>query len=116
MTTIGDLPTPALLLDLDRLEANLEGMAARARALGVNRGSGRHRRGHGSSEAFVGHKPVGKRLGEPSTYIYSVRVGKSAIREGGGVDKLRAFPLQRFEVLLLADVHLDDRHLDALFR
>ena len=35
MTTIGDLQTPALLLDLDRLEANLEGMAARADALGV---------------------------------------------------------------------------------
>jgi D-serine deaminase-like pyridoxal phosphate-dependent protein len=30
-----DLPTPALLLDLDRLEANLARMAARAAALGV---------------------------------------------------------------------------------
>jgi threo-3-hydroxy-D-aspartate ammonia-lyase len=30
-----DLPTPALLLDQDRLEANLTGMAARAEALGV---------------------------------------------------------------------------------
>lgn len=35
MTTVGDLPTPALLLDLDVLEANLERMARRARALGV---------------------------------------------------------------------------------
>jgi D-serine deaminase-like pyridoxal phosphate-dependent protein len=35
LTAIGDLPTPALLLDLDKLEANLEGMAARTRALGV---------------------------------------------------------------------------------
>lgn len=35
MTAIADLPTPALLLDLDVLEANLEGMAARTRALGV---------------------------------------------------------------------------------
>lgn len=35
MTFIADLPTPALLLDLDKLEANLEGMAVRARALGV---------------------------------------------------------------------------------
>ena len=35
MTSIADLPTPTLLLDLDKLEANLEGMAARARALGV---------------------------------------------------------------------------------
>lgn len=35
MTQIGDLPTPALLLDLDRLEANLSGMASRARSLGV---------------------------------------------------------------------------------
>lgn len=32
---IGDLPTPALLLDLDVLEANVEGMARRARELGV---------------------------------------------------------------------------------
>jgi D-serine deaminase-like pyridoxal phosphate-dependent protein len=35
LTAIADLPTPALLLDLDKLEANLGGMAARARALGV---------------------------------------------------------------------------------
>ena len=35
ITEVGDLPTPALLLDLDKLEANLEGMASRARALGV---------------------------------------------------------------------------------
>lgn len=33
--TLGELPTPALLLDLERLDANLERMAARARALGV---------------------------------------------------------------------------------
>lgn len=32
---IEDLPTPALLLDLDVLERNLEGMAAKARRLGV---------------------------------------------------------------------------------
>lgn len=32
---VADLPTPALLLDLDRLEANLTGMAQRARRLGV---------------------------------------------------------------------------------
>jgi len=35
MTLIGDLRTPALLLEIDRLEANLRAMAARARALGV---------------------------------------------------------------------------------
>jgi D-serine deaminase-like pyridoxal phosphate-dependent protein len=35
MTTIHDLPTPALLLDLDVLEANLRRMDARARSLGV---------------------------------------------------------------------------------
>ena len=35
MTAIADLPTPALLLDIGRLESNLERMAARARALGV---------------------------------------------------------------------------------
>jgi D-serine deaminase-like pyridoxal phosphate-dependent protein len=32
---LADLPTPALLLDLDRLEANLHRMATRARRLGV---------------------------------------------------------------------------------
>jgi D-serine deaminase-like pyridoxal phosphate-dependent protein len=32
---VADLPTPALLVDLDRLEANLEGMAERCRRLGV---------------------------------------------------------------------------------
>ncbi|HEX9693264.1 MAG TPA: alanine racemase [Gemmatimonadales bacterium] len=35
MTTIYELPTPALLLDLDVLERNLEWMAARCRALDV---------------------------------------------------------------------------------
>ena len=35
MTRIADLPTPALLLDLDALEENLGRMAARARSLGV---------------------------------------------------------------------------------
>jgi D-serine deaminase-like pyridoxal phosphate-dependent protein len=35
MTTIDELPTPALLLDLDKLEANLDDMAARATRLGV---------------------------------------------------------------------------------
>lgn len=33
--TLDELPTPALVLDLDRLDANLERMAARAEALGV---------------------------------------------------------------------------------
>jgi D-serine deaminase-like pyridoxal phosphate-dependent protein len=33
--TLDDLPTPALLLDLDRLEANLARMAQRAKSLGV---------------------------------------------------------------------------------
>lgn len=35
MTTIHDLPTPALVLDLDMLESNLDYMATRARDLGV---------------------------------------------------------------------------------
>ncbi len=35
MTDLDALPTPALLLDLDRLEQNLERMAARCRTLGV---------------------------------------------------------------------------------
>jgi D-serine deaminase-like pyridoxal phosphate-dependent protein len=35
MTTIQDLPTPALLLDVDALDRNLERMAQRARGLGV---------------------------------------------------------------------------------
>lgn len=35
MTTLDELPTPSLLLDLDRLEANLRRMADRTRRLGV---------------------------------------------------------------------------------
>jgi len=35
MPTLADLPTPALLLDLDRLDANLSRMAERCAALGV---------------------------------------------------------------------------------
>jgi D-serine deaminase-like pyridoxal phosphate-dependent protein len=35
MTEIGQIPTPALLLDLDKLERNLAAMAGRTRALGV---------------------------------------------------------------------------------
>jgi D-serine deaminase-like pyridoxal phosphate-dependent protein len=35
LTAVNDLPTPALLLDLDKLEANLEGMAARVHGLEV---------------------------------------------------------------------------------
>jgi len=35
VTSIHDLPTPALLLDLDRVEQNVAAMAARCRALGV---------------------------------------------------------------------------------
>lgn len=35
MTAITEIPTPALLLDLDALEANLERMAAKAQELGV---------------------------------------------------------------------------------
>ena len=35
MTTIHDLPTPALLVDLDRVESNLRAMAARTAGLGV---------------------------------------------------------------------------------
>ncbi len=36
MTTIHDLPTPALVLDVDRLDANLQQMAAKADRLGVD--------------------------------------------------------------------------------
>ena len=35
MSTIDQIPTPALLLDLDRLDANLKWMADRATELGV---------------------------------------------------------------------------------
>jgi D-serine deaminase-like pyridoxal phosphate-dependent protein len=35
MISLDDIPTPALLLDLDRLESNLARMAARCRSLGV---------------------------------------------------------------------------------
>jgi D-serine deaminase-like pyridoxal phosphate-dependent protein len=41
--TRDDIPTPALLLDLDRFERNLRRMAAHARASGKNLGPTRRR-------------------------------------------------------------------------
>ncbi len=35
MTILQELPTPSLIVDLDKLESNIDGMAARARRLGV---------------------------------------------------------------------------------
>ncbi len=57
MRTIHDLPTPALLLDLDVLERNLRAMAARARELGVRLRP--HVKTHKCVEIALGQRELG---------------------------------------------------------
>lgn len=57
MRTIHELPTPALLLDLDVLEANLRAMAARARDLGVRLRP--HVKTHKCVEIALGQRELG---------------------------------------------------------
>jgi D-serine deaminase-like pyridoxal phosphate-dependent protein len=96
--TVGDLPTPALLLDLDVLERNLARMAERARALGVALRPhvkthkclevGRRQLGHGAAGITVATLPEA-----------------AAFAAGGFTDITWAFPLviaRLDEVLALA--------------
>ncbi|MEN8144941.1 MAG: alanine racemase [Gemmatimonadota bacterium] len=57
MPTIYDLPTPALVLDLDRLERNLRNMAARADELGVRLRP--HVKSHKCVEIALAQKALG---------------------------------------------------------
>jgi D-serine deaminase-like pyridoxal phosphate-dependent protein len=96
--TVGDLPTPALLLDLDVLERNLARMADRARALGVALRP--HVKTHKCLE--IGRK----QLGHGAVGITVATLPEAAAFAAGGfTDITWAFPLvlsRLDEVLALA--------------
>ena len=83
---IADLPTPALLLDLDRLEANLQGMADRARRLGVSLRP--HIKTHKCLEIAERQRTLGAKGLTVST-LYEARV----FAEHGFSDITWAFPV-----------------------
>jgi D-serine deaminase-like pyridoxal phosphate-dependent protein len=71
MHTIADLPTPVLLLDLDRLDANLRRMAQRCAALGVALRP--HLKTHKCVEVAERQRQLGARGATVST-LYEARV------------------------------------------
>lgn len=86
MRTIHDLPTPALLLDLDVLERNLRGMASRARALGVRLRP--HVKTHKCVEIALGQRELGA-AGITVSTLEEARV----FAEAGFEDITWAYPL-----------------------
>jgi len=99
MPVIKDLPTPALLLDLDVLEGNLRGMQETARRLGVDLRP--HIKSHKCVEIALGQKALGARGITVST-VEEARV----FADAGFDDITWAFPLipsRLPEVLELAD-------------
>ena len=86
MNTIHDLPTPALLLDLDLLEANLRGMADRCRDLGVRLRP--HVKTHKCVEVALGQRELGA-TGITVSTLHEARV----FAEAGFDDITWAFPL-----------------------
>lgn len=86
MKTIHDLPTPALLLDLDILEANLRRMAARTAALGVTLRP--HIKTHKCIEVAERQRALGARGLTVST-LYEARV----FADHGFDDLTWAFPV-----------------------
>jgi D-serine deaminase-like pyridoxal phosphate-dependent protein len=113
---VGELPTPALLLDLDVLERNLDRMAARAAALGVALRP--HAKTHKCLE--VGRRQLAR--GAAGITVATLPEAQ-AFADGGFTDITRAFPLvlgRLEEVVALARrltfrVTLDSRRaLEAL--
>lgn len=86
MASIHDLPTPALLLDLDVLERNLQRMSERAAALGVAMRP--HIKTHKSLEVAALQKALGIRGITVST-LYEARV----FADAGYEDLTWAFPV-----------------------
>ncbi len=85
MNTIHDLPTPALLLDLDVLEANLREMADRCRDLGVRLRP--HIKTHKCVEIGLGQRELGA-SGITVSTLYEARV----FADAGFDDITWAFP------------------------
>ena len=83
---VGDLPTPALLLDLDVLERNLDRMAERTRALGVALRP--HAKTHKCLE--VGRMQLAR--GAPGITVATLPEAQ-AFADGGFTDVTWAFPL-----------------------
>jgi D-serine deaminase-like pyridoxal phosphate-dependent protein len=85
MNTIHDLPTPALLLDLDVLETNLRGMADRCRQLGVRLRP--HVKTHKCVEIALGQRELGA-SGITVSTLFEARV----FADAGFDDITWAFP------------------------
>ncbi|MEJ2483377.1 MAG: alanine racemase [Gemmatimonadota bacterium] len=85
MNTIHDLPTPALLLDLDVLETNLRGMADRCRQLGVRLRP--HVKTHKCVEIALGQRELGA-AGITVSTLFEARV----FADAGFEDVTWAFP------------------------
>lgn len=99
-TTLEDLGTPALLLDLDRLEANLELMRGRAAALGVRL------RPHAKTHKCLEIARMQRTLGAAGITVATLEEAR-AFADGGFTDITWAFPLnptRMDEVVELADV------------
>ena len=86
MNSIHDLPTPALLLDLDILEANLRGMADRCRDLGVRLRP--HVKTHKCVEIGLGQRELGA-AGITVSTLFEARV----FADAGFEDITWAFPI-----------------------
>ena len=87
MPAFEDLPTPALLLDLDRLERNLQHMADRCRQLGVSLRP--HLKTHKCVEIAERQRALGA-MGVTVSTLYEARV----FADHGCTDITWAFPVQ----------------------
>ena len=87
MPLLGDLPTPALLLDLDRLERNLQRMADRCRQLRVSLRP--HLKTHKCVEIAERQRALGA-MGVTVSTLYEARV----FADHGFTDITWAFPVQ----------------------
>ncbi|HKK07527.1 MAG TPA: alanine racemase [Gemmatimonadota bacterium] len=86
MTSVRDLPTPALLLDLDVLEANLERMASRATELGVRL------RPHVKTHKCLEIGRLQRRAGARGITVSTLEEARAFAR-GGFEDMTWAFPV-----------------------
>ena len=97
MLTIHDVPTPALLLDIDTLESNLRRMSLRCKALGVHLRP--HVKTHKCLEIGLGQRAMGARGITVSTLAEA-----RAFVDGGFDDLTWAFPVIPGRVREAADL------------